>query len=76
MTEAGKGKIGTPVDQVILFCYHYDPQKGTYGIAIFRVIQVACFSTMFLLGMFIVPALIKDAKTPKIMAGDIQKDEA
>ncbi|MBC8141728.1 MAG: SCO family protein, partial [Armatimonadetes bacterium] len=70
MTEAGKGKIGTPVDQVILFCYHYDPQKGTYGIAIFRVIQIACFSTMALLGMFIVPALIKDAKTPKVVAAD------
>ena len=67
MTDASKGKIGSVVDQVILFCYHYDPQKGTYGLAIFRVLQVAGFSTMFFLGLFIVPALIKDAKAPKLM---------
>ena len=67
MTEAGKGKIGTAVDQVILFCYHYDPQKGTYGLAIFRVMQVAGFSTLFLLGLFVIPAFIKDAKAPKLM---------
>jgi protein SCO1/2 len=81
LTEASAGKIGSVVDQVILFCYHYDPQTGKYGLAIFRVMQVACFSTIFLLGLFIVPAIIKDAKAPKLMptvspSGAVKEDKA
>jgi protein SCO1/2 len=31
LVEASQNKIGTPVDQVLLFCYHYDPATGKYG---------------------------------------------
>jgi protein SCO1 len=41
LVEASKGKIGTPVDQVLLFCYHYDPSTGKYGLLISRLIQLA-----------------------------------
>ena len=29
LVEASQGKIGSPVDQVLLFCFHYDPTAGT-----------------------------------------------
>ena len=67
LTEAGQGKIGTPVDQIILACYHTDPATGKYGIMLFKVLQLAGFSTVFLVALFIVPAFLKDAKTPKLM---------
>jgi protein SCO1/2 len=38
--DASGGKIGSPVDQVLLFCYHYDPKTGKYGLVISRVIQL------------------------------------
>jgi len=41
LVEASEGKIGTPVDQVLLFCYHYDPSTGKYGLLISRLIQAA-----------------------------------
>jgi protein SCO1/2 len=41
LVEASEGKIGTPVDQVLLFCYHYDPSTGKYGLLISRLIQTA-----------------------------------
>jgi protein SCO1 len=41
LVEASEGKIGTPVDQVLLFCYHYDPSTGKYGLLISRLIQLA-----------------------------------
>jgi protein SCO1/2 len=41
LVEASEGKIGTPVDQVLLFCYHYDPHTGKYGLLISRVIQLS-----------------------------------
>ena len=40
LVEASQGKIGSPVDQVLLFCYHYDPHTGKYGLLISRVIQL------------------------------------
>ena len=57
LIEASAGEIGSPVDAVLLFCYHYDPMTGTYGLAIFRVLQVAGALTVFGLGTFIVVML-------------------
>ena len=31
LVEASQEKIGTPVDEVLLFCFHYDPTTGKYG---------------------------------------------
>jgi hypothetical protein len=44
----------------LLYCYHYDPQKGKYGLAIFRLMQVLGTATVLLLGTFIVTSLRKE----------------
>ena len=36
LVEASAGKVGTPVDALLLYCYHYDPMTGRYGLAIMR----------------------------------------
>jgi protein SCO1/2 len=46
LVEASQGKIGSPIDQVLLFCYHYDPHTGKYGLLISRVIQLAGILTV------------------------------
>jgi protein SCO1/2 len=53
LVEASEGKIGTPVDQVLLFCYHYDPATGKYGLLISRVIQAGGALTVLILGIAI-----------------------
>ena len=63
LIEASTGKIGSPVDVILLFCYHYDPTTGKYGLAILRLIQVAGALTVFGLGAFIVVALRTEKKT-------------
>src|SRR5580692_11433798 len=50
LVEASEGKIGTPVDQVLLFCYHYDPATGKYGLLISRLIQAAGAVTVLAIG--------------------------
>ncbi|MGB8540058.1 MAG: SCO family protein [Candidatus Acidiferrales bacterium] len=50
LVEASEGKIGTPVDQVLLFCYHYDPSTGKYGLLISRLIQAAGAVTVLAIG--------------------------
>ena len=32
IVEASAGKVGTPVDALLLYCYHYDPMTGRYGL--------------------------------------------
>lgn len=53
LVEASEGKIGSPVDQILLFCYHYDPVTGKYGLLISRVIQAAAAFTVLLVGILI-----------------------
>ena len=53
LIEAGGGKIGSPIDQVLLFCYHYDPATGKYALLITNVIRVAGAATALALAVFI-----------------------
>jgi protein SCO1 len=53
LTQASDNKIGNVVDQVLLYCYHYDPATGKYGAIISRVLQVAGIATILVLGLFL-----------------------
>ena len=39
LVEASDRKIGTPVDTLLLYCYHYDPTTGKYGLVAMRTVQ-------------------------------------
>ena len=54
IVEASAGKVGTAVDTLLLYCYHYDPMTGRYGLAIMRTLRIAGGATVLALGMFIV----------------------
>lgn len=41
LVDAAKHRIGTPVDYVLLFCFHYDAAQGKYTLAIVRIIKLA-----------------------------------
>jgi protein SCO1/2 len=51
LTEASEGKISSPVDQILLFCYHYDPHTGKYGLLISRLIQLTGILTVLIGGI-------------------------
>lgn len=53
LEEASNGKISSPVDQVLLFCYHYDPHTGKYGLVIQRAVQLGGALTLLGLGTLI-----------------------
>ena len=53
LVEAGRGKIGNVVDQLLLYCYHYDPEQGKYSATILRVLRLAGVATMLFLGTII-----------------------
>ena len=51
LVEASARKIGTPVDSILLFCYHYDPNTGKYGLLISRLIQAGGALTVLVIGI-------------------------
>jgi len=51
LVEASHEKIGSPIDQILLYCYHYDPATGRYGLLIARVIQAAGVLMVLSLGL-------------------------
>jgi protein SCO1/2 len=53
LVEASEGKIGSAVDQVLLFCYHYDPVTGKYGLLISRLIKTGGLLTVLAIGILI-----------------------
>jgi len=54
LVQASQNKIGTVVDQVWLYCYHYDPDTGKYGAIISRILKLAAGATIFVLGTFLI----------------------
>ncbi|MFN7981218.1 MAG: SCO family protein [Vicinamibacterales bacterium] len=53
LVEASDGKVGSYADQLLLYCYHYDPMTGRYGVYIMRTLRVAGVLTVLSIGMFI-----------------------
>ncbi len=49
LVEASAGKIGTPVDQILLYCFHYDPASGKYGPVIVNIVRLAGLATLALI---------------------------
>jgi protein SCO1 len=41
LIESSQNKIGSPVDQLLLYCYHYDPATGKYGAAVMKIMRTA-----------------------------------
>jgi len=54
LVQASQNKIGNLVDEVLLYCYHYDPDKGSYGAIISRILKLAAGATILLLGTFLI----------------------
>ena len=73
LIEASKNHIGTVVDQLILYCYHYDPATGHYGAIVMRVLRLAGIATVLLLGGFIVIMTRRDIRTARIEKAAAQK---
>jgi protein SCO1/2 len=51
LVDASAGKIGTPVDHLLLFCYQYDPTKARYSATILTVIRMGGVVTLLCLAV-------------------------
>ncbi|MBI2897025.1 MAG: SCO family protein [Deltaproteobacteria bacterium] len=47
LVEASAGRVGSVVDQVLLYCFHYEPEKGRYGATIMGILRLGALATLF-----------------------------
>ena len=64
LVEASGGRIGNAVDAALLYCYHYDPTTGRYGLVVMRLVRIAGVATLLALGTFIVVMVRRERQHP------------
>jgi len=62
LVEASANRIGSPVDNILTYCYHYDPQTNKHSLIVARVVQLGGLVTVFTLGGFMLVMFRRDAR--------------
>ncbi len=62
LVEASHHTIGTPVDNILTYCYRYDPKLNRHSMVIARVVQAGCLLTVLCLGSFMLVSFRRDFK--------------
>jgi len=65
LVEASQGKIGNAVDQVLLYCYHYDPATGKYGAIVSNMLKLGGALTILFVGGMILILLRLERIAPR-----------
>jgi protein SCO1/2 len=64
LIDAGDRKVGSPVDQLLLYCFHYDPKSAKYSFAVMRLVRTAGLATVLAIVAGIVVMRRRDKTTP------------
>jgi protein SCO1 len=67
LVEAADHKIGTPVDNILTYCYHYDPQQNKHSLYVARVVQLGGVITVLILGGFMFLMFRNDFKQARVV---------
>jgi len=62
LVSASNNKIGSVVDAVTLYCFHYDPATGRYSAQILNIVRLAGVLTVFCMGMFLTMAIRRERR--------------
>jgi protein SCO1/2 len=62
LVEAGEGKVGSAMDQLILYCFHYDETKGRYGPVAKQIMKVGAGATVLVLSVVLVPVWFRSRR--------------
>jgi protein SCO1/2 len=71
LIEAGDRKIGSAVDQLLLYCFHYDPKSAKYSVAVMRLVRSAGIATV----LAIVAGIVVMRRRDKTTAGPLGRVE-
>lgn len=66
LINASENKIGSLVDQLLLYCYHYDPATGKYSLAILKIVRIAGAATALGIGLLVMVLLRREHQKPLV----------
>lgn len=64
IVESGQGRVGSAIDELLLFCYHYDPESGRYGAAVMNLVRLGGVLTLGALATYFVMMRRRDMRAP------------
>ena len=65
LVESGQGKIGSLVEELLLYCYQYDPTTGRYGAVVMNLVRLGGVLTVGLVAVFVVVMRRRDSRVPE-----------
>jgi protein SCO1 len=66
LLEASNGKIGSIIEQVLMFCFQFDPQKSKYTLYAWNLVRIGALMMVLLLAIFLVPVWLRERNsTPR-----------
>ncbi len=71
LVEASHNRIGSAIDQVMLYCYHWDPARGKYGVVIQNVLRIAGLLTLGSLVTFMLIMFRRDFRAARPHKGTV-----
>ena len=69
LVEASANKIGSAVDQLLLYCYHYDPATGKYGAVIMNMMRIAGIITLIAMAIMFIMLRRRTAARTRLHSG-------
>ena len=74
LLEASNGKIGTVVDQVLLFCFHFDPGKNKYTLYAWNLMRIGAALSAALIALVMIPVWLKKVEGRQLAPADLRGD--
>ena len=67
LVESSQGRIGTAIDELLLYCFHYDPESGRYGLLVMNLVRLGGVMTLVFIGASIL--LLRRRDTRAVLQG-------
>jgi protein SCO1 len=64
IVESGQGHVGSPIDELMLYCFHYDPESGRYGAAVMNLVRLGGVLTLIAMATFLVKMRRRESQPP------------
>jgi protein SCO1 len=64
LVESGQGRIGSVIDELLLYCFHYDPESGRYGVVVMNLVRLGGVLTVLFIGGFMLLMRSRESRQP------------
>jgi protein SCO1/2 len=64
LVDSGQGKVGSVIDELLLYCFHYDPEAGRYGVVVMNLLRLGGVVTVALMAGFILLMRRREQRAP------------